>query len=102
MELTVLERLLLLQLLPAKGALTMIRVMHDLRQELGFSEEELRLLQFKQEGDQLRWEDKNAPVKKIRLGPKAREAIEAQLKQLDEAGGVTEAHLSLFDKFPKE
>jgi hypothetical protein len=46
MELSVFERLVLLNILPKEGNVVTVRIIHDLRNRLGFTEEELEKIQF--------------------------------------------------------
>jgi len=98
MDLTIHERLLLLNALPKEGDLTTIRIVRKLREALSFTEDEIaeHKVQVSPEGN-VRWEN-DAP-KAIELGAKAREIAVKALEALDKAGSVTEQHLSLFDKF---
>lgn len=102
-ELTVTERLGLLALLPREGNLTTVRIVQQLRMELGFDEEEHKLLQF-QEGDDglLRWNPKAECIKAVSFGAKAMQIIQDKLTELSEAGKLRAEHLSLCDKFAVE
>ena len=99
MELTVLERLLLLNMLPAEGDLTTIRIVHNLRQELSFSEEEHAKLQFAQDGGNVQWQEGAIPNKVFDFAPKAAGLIAESLSKLDKEKKVKPEHLGLFDKF---
>ncbi len=56
MKLTVLERLLLLNLLPEAGNLTTIRIVRELRESLSFTEDEHEVLRFETlPGGNVRW-----------------------------------------------
>lgn len=57
MEFSVLERILLLQALPKEGSFANLKLLREVRESLSFSEEEHKLLGFRQEGDQTRWND---------------------------------------------
>ena len=61
MEFTVEERLALLNLLPPEGSLLTMKIVHELRLALSFSDEELEALQFQQNGDQLMWNQSVGP-----------------------------------------
>lgn len=51
MELSVIERLTLQDLLPAKGSYTNLKLLRMARETLSFSDEEHKLLNFRQEGE---------------------------------------------------
>jgi hypothetical protein len=103
-NLTVLERLTLLNTLPAEGDLTTLRIIRRLRESLSFSESEHTALGFKAEtnedGKQLvRWNTDAPQEADIQVGQKATEIIKATLQALSEKKQLTEGHLSLCDKF---
>jgi len=98
-ELTILERLLLLSILPPAGDLVTIKIARKLREELSFSEDELATYNIVvQDGGNVSWEDM-AYTKAIDLGAKAIETVVKALEKLDKEGKVEEKHLALFDKF---
>ena len=102
MELTVKERILLADILPGSGDISTIRISNDLRNDLSFSEEEHDIYGFRspEENPNAIFWDMDAPQEKdIEIGKKASKLIEDALKKLDENGGVTVDHISLFDKF---
>lgn len=103
MKLNVLERLLLLNMLPGEGDLTTIRIVRQLREELSFSEEEHAALNFRPVGEnQLRWEDGVVDDKEFDFAAKATGLIADALEKLIKEEKVQEQHISLFDKFKVE
>ena len=99
MKLSVRERLLLLGVLPKEGGtLDTIRIRHNLRQTLSFSEDEHKTYEFKQDGDQLHWKNDEIEAD-IEIGPKAHAVVCAGLKEFLDKGKLSEDHLSLWDKF---
>jgi len=102
MKLNVLERLLLLGMLPKEGDLTTIRIVRELREGLSFGEAENAALEFKQDGDQLRWKDGAVEDKEFEFGAKSMSFIGDALEKLVTDEKVTEQHLCLFDKFKIE
>lgn len=99
MELNVLDRLLVLGLLPAEGDITTLRIVRKLREDLSFSEQEHEALHLTQEEGRITWEQQGATVKDVPLGPKATACIVKALSALSEQGKATAQHLDLFDKF---
>lgn len=97
MKLTVLERLLLLQIMPNEGNLTTLRIVRDMARDLSFSEEEHAALNIQQENDAVTW-NLGTPDKDVKLGPKAQELIRESLARLDEQGKLRLAMLDLCDK----
>jgi len=97
-ELTILERLLLLNILPPAGDLVTIKIVRHLRESLSFTEQEIEERQIVQhEGGNVTWIE--GEPKAFELGAKAIETVVNVLKKLDKDGKVEEKHLSLFAKF---
>jgi len=101
-KLNVLERLMLLGMLPAEGNLTTIRIVRGLREDLSFSEAEHEHLKFHTVGENLNWQDGAVDDKEFEFGAKATGIIGDALEKLIEDEKVKEQHLSLFDKFGVE
>lgn len=100
MELTVKERLVLLQALPPTGNLTELRIIRELRDGLSFSEEEHKEFGIVFGDTGVRWED-TAATKEIEIGDVARSIIVRRLKELNRQGQLTEDHLDIIPKFPE-
>ena len=63
MEFKAMERMMLLNLLKdAEGDVTMLRIVRDTQSKIGFSEEELEALDFKQDAAQVRWNARSASM----------------------------------------
>jgi hypothetical protein len=102
---SVLERFLLLNgVLPAKGDISTIRLLRRVREALSFSEEEHVLLNIRSGAAPglMVWDDPNAHMKRVEIGPKVRELIATGLKALSEAGQLSDQHLGLCDRFLAE
>ncbi len=99
MNLDLSERLMLLNLLPAEGNIVTLRIMQELRAELGFSEEELKLANFVQDGQQTRWDPKVDLSKDVTIGDAACGLIADVLKKLNDESKLTANHLSLYKQF---
>lgn len=115
MQLTVTERILLINLLPAEGSVIDLRVMRKLRESLSFSEEEQKALEFRHPGEMghmqngqpqeavpsgmISWKVSAEPNKEFQFGDRSMTLIKKYLQAIDQAGKATEAHLPLFDKF---
>ena len=103
MELSVIDRLLLLSVLqPSEADLITLRIVRKLREELSFSEEELAVLNFRQEVNQTLWESGGDIPKEVEIGPKATRIVVDALKGLDQAKRLRMEHLGLCDKFGVE
>jgi len=101
-ELTTGERLLLLSVLPREGDITTIRVVSDLRRDLSFSEDEHAALGLRFEEGSVHWDSGADVPRAFDFGRKATDTIVVALNKLNAAGRLTEAHLSLCDKFEVE
>ena len=104
MDLTIMERLTLLSVLPEQGNLATLRIVRKLREDLSFTEKELIEydVQFSDNG-RVEWSEEYAMVEKaIPMGAAAQRAAVNALTALDEEGEITIQHLSLCDKFEIE
>lgn len=101
-ELTVLERLVLLNLLPKEGNFTTLRLVRKLREALSFDELEHKKLGFVQDGDQVRWNIEANIVKSFEIGEKMTDMVSAELKKLDKEEKLREEHFSLYEKFVEQ
>ena len=102
MELTVLERIVLLSALPNEGNFTTLKIVRNLREDLSFTEEEHKVLDFKQTGDNISWNPEVNVVKDFSIGEKATEIIVNSIKKLNDSNKLTEQHYSLYEKFVGE
>jgi hypothetical protein len=100
MLLSTFDRLILLNILPAEGDITTIRVIHQLRLDLSFSEAENAALAFETGEDGLvRWKTDADVPKEVEIGPKAHAIVAATLERLNKQEKLTEQHLSLYERF---
>ena len=98
MKLDVRERLTLLGIMPQEGNFITLKVLRKLKDNLSFSEEEIKKYNFKQVDQHVTWEQDTEP-KAIEIGTQAKIIIQDALKKLDEEKKLTEAHLTLYEKF---
>ncbi len=99
MELKTFDRILLLNILPREGDITSLRIIRKLREDLSFSEEEHKVLEFKQDGERIQWKTEADRPKTVDIGDKAKEIIRNRLKELSDQKKLTEEHLPLYEKF---
>jgi len=114
MELGVFERLILLNVLPKEGDFTTLKIVRKLREDLSFTEEEHKVLQFKQAGEvymdaagqekevplgTVHWKAEGDVPRDIPIGEKATDVIVGTLKKLDKDKKLTDQHFSLYEKF---
>lgn len=106
-RLTVAERLALLNMLPKEGDIETIRIVHDLRKNLSFGEEEhaaLKISRDEQTGS-VRWDagvEKELGPAEIPCGLAGLEVIRRALRDLNKRRAMREAYLPLWDRFVDE
>lgn len=102
MNLGVLDRLLLLNILPKEGNLVTLRVTRDLSRDLGFTEEELKDLNFvTNPNGGISWDTGAAAkiVKEIEIGDTMLSIVVKELKKLDKEEKLSMEILDLYEKF---
>jgi hypothetical protein len=99
MKLGTFERLVLLNILPSEGDFTTLKIVRKLRESLSFSEAEHKALQFKQEGEQIKWLTTGETEKEVIIGEKATDIIVETLKRLDKEKKLKNEHYGLYEKF---
>jgi hypothetical protein len=99
MLLSVFDRLILLNIMPKEGDITTLKIIRKLKDDLSFSEEEHTALQFKNEDGQIMWKEDADIQKEIEIGEKATDIIAEALKALNKAKKLTEAHISIYERF---
>jgi hypothetical protein len=99
MKLGTFERLVLLNILPSEGDFTTLKIVRKLRESLSFSEAEHKALQFKQEGEQIKWLTTGETEKEVIIGEKATDIIIETLKRLDKEKKLKNEHYGLYEKF---
>lgn len=98
MKLTILERILLLQLLPPEANVATLRIIRDLKKNLGFSEEEVKKCNIRADGDMTLWDDDKYEAE-VPIGEKATDIIRDALKQADSRNKLMEQHIPLYERF---
>jgi hypothetical protein len=113
-ELDVLERMTLMSILPKEGTFLNLKLLRVIREELSFTEEENKALQFRQivQGDQqmVGWNTTTVdpetseqrlacPPKEFVFGEVVEGLIVKALTDLDKAEKITADHYSLYEKF---
>lgn len=97
MKLTVENRLHLLGLLPAKGAIATLMIADELKQKLSFSKEERKEAGIKAEGAVTTW-SKNTE-KDIEITEEEINLIKNQFAELDKAKSVPAAYITTYKLF---
>jgi hypothetical protein len=96
-EMSVIERILLLNCLPQEEDILTIRIIRELKADLSFSEEEHAQLGIEVVPNGLKW--KQEIRKEIEIGEKAKTVIASGLQKLDREKKLTENHIPLWEKF---
>ena len=99
MKLNVLERIILLNLFPDKGSFTNLKLIRVAKEELSFSEEENKILEFQQNNGALKWNDSSIKDKEFSFGDVIDKLIVNALKELDKNEEIKNEHISLYEKF---
>ena len=100
-KLAIVERIQLLNLLPAEGNAITLRVVNELRQELSFSEREIKdaNIQNDAETGRVTWKDDAKLIKDVKVGDTANGIIKEALKKLDDEKKLTLAVMPVYERF---
>jgi hypothetical protein len=104
MELTMMDRFMLLKYLPKEGGFATLKIVQTLKTNLAPSEEEHKDLSIveNQETGNVTWNpEKGAIPKEIAIGEKATDIIVMSLKKADKDGALVEQALPVYEKFIK-
>lgn len=129
MKLAVYERIIVLNILPSEGDFVTLKLVRNLKENLGFSDEELEALNFHNEykcsecnaviikgsmelvgacpgcgkamesTGKLFWNQDADKETEIDISKKANELIANKLQELSDQKKLTDAHYSLYEKF---
>jgi hypothetical protein len=102
MLLSVLERAILISLLPMEANFATLKLVRIAKEALSFTDEENKICNFVANTDtgQTTWNEGVEP-KEIGLGEVATQLIVEALVNLDKAKKLTTDHMSLYEKFVK-
>ncbi len=101
MKLNVLERVMLMGILPQSFNFADYRILNELKTVASFSEKEMKELGMTQAEDKVNWKVTDSPDKEIVVGERATEIIVVALKKLDSEERLNEQLISLYEKFIK-
>ena len=96
------DRFVLLNILPAEGDISTIKIVHRLRMELAPTEKEVADYKIEQKESQVIWDDameKKRGAQEKKIGPKAFSIIEEAFEKLNKEKKLTEGHLETYLKF---
>ena len=99
---------MLIGILPKEGSFTNLRLLRTTKEDLSFNEEENKFLKFRQEGEQMIWDDRKVvdgksvptvPEREFAIGKVVTSLIVKALDTLNRQQKLTEQHFSLYEKF---
>ncbi len=105
MKLSVINRLVLLNVLPKEGNILTLRIVRDLQSALSFSEAELEALKFQELSVGMAWNQKAAETLEaidIEIGKEAKRVIVVAFKKLNNEQKLTMDMLPTFELFEEK
>jgi len=103
MKLSIVERLILLGVLPKEGTYITLKLVRELREDLSFNEKEHKLLNFaNNEKGQMTWavEGQNKVGNKdVKIGDKALSLVKDIFIEMDKKEKITDELFTLYEKF---
>ena len=99
MKFNVLERVMLMGVLPQSFNFADYRILNELKTAASFTEKEQKELGMTQAGETVNWKVTDSPDKEIKVRERATEIVVAALTKLDAEGQLTEQLISLYIKF---
>lgn len=99
MELKIKDRIVLNMVMePQAGRYDVLKLVRKLREDLSFSEQEIKEVNLRaEEGGGYRW-DKEL-VKDVEIGEVTMGVIKKQFEKLDKEGRLHETHMDIYEKF---
>lgn len=101
MELGILDRVTLLNILPVEGDVVTVRLLKKLREDLGFTEQEIKEHKISSAESRVMWEETGYKAD-ISIGEKATDIIKDAFKKLDREKKLREEMLPLYETFMGE
>jgi len=94
------DRIILLSILPQEGDVVMLRLLRELKQTIGFSDEEIERLGLSTtENGRTVWDEKAERLVEVDLGETALSIIKREFRKLNKEQKVKDSHLETYDKF---
>ena len=102
-RLGVLDRILLLNILPKKANIIKLKVISNMQKDIGFSEQEIKDFELKTlDNGNIAWNKDKERKKDIELGDVARSIIRKELEALNEKEELSIEFVNLWDLFVEE
>lgn len=103
MKLNVQERVVILQILPAEGDFSTLKILRELQAVLGFSEEDHKKFKIVRKENTITWDPtEGIKEEEIELGEKATEIVKEALLALDKDKKLKAEHVTVYEKFVQE
>ena len=99
MKLNVLERVMVLSVLPKENNFLTLKVIQEIQNKVGLSSEDYKKFDIVQGDGELKWNQSGNEGVDIYLGEKAMEIIRTRLEELDKQKKLTPNHMSVYEKF---
>lgn len=99
MNFSILERIMLMGILPEQANYRTMHAVQELRNQLLFPEEEVSDCNIIVRDGQYYWDSTKDRMKNIVMGPVATEVVEQQLHKINQDGIPHLDHVFIFDKF---
>jgi len=98
-KLSVLERLIVLSILPAEGSFANLKLLRIAKENLSFTETENKELNFQQVDGQLKWMDGAVEDKDVEIGEVITQMIVKELEKMDDEEKLAADHITIYEKF---
>ena len=95
------ERITLMEVLPLEGNFITLKVIRELKLNLGVKDEEFKKFDIQQKDKRITWNNKGNEEFEFEFGEKATDIIIEQLEELNKSKKLEDRHFSLFEKFIK-
>ena len=102
MELSVFDRVMLLNILPESGDILTLRIVRKLREELSFTEAELAEFELTHNDGYVQWNKEKVRSKNVEFGAKAKKMVRDALTEKSKNKQLTEQYVEIFDRFVDE
>jgi hypothetical protein len=100
MKLNIVDRLLLLNILPTKGNILTLRLAREFSESLSFTEAEHKVLNFVETAGNVSWNNpKKEMLKEIHVGEVIVTLIKDELTKLSDSDSLEVQHIDLYNKF---
>jgi hypothetical protein len=97
-EMGIMDRIVLMQVLPPEGNLITMRVLREFKAQLDFTADEIKAREIRTEGGMMQWNGEG-DKKIVEVSAAVRDIIKAAFKKLDDEKKITVQMLPVYDLF---